>query len=84
VSVRSCAMKRLEVLERSVAELGTCQKCAGIMVTFVNGELRAISRHGQPLGVEERAEFEHARPRCPECGSAFMKIRVPSGERHGA
>jgi hypothetical protein len=71
-------MKRLEVLERSVAELGTCQKCAGIMVTFVNGELRAISCHGQPLRVEERSEFEATRPRCPECGAGFLEVRVPS------
>ncbi len=77
MSVRSSAMKRLEVLERSVAELGTCQKCAGIM-TFVNGELRAISRHGQPLRVEERTEVEATRPRCPECGAGFLDIRVPS------
>jgi hypothetical protein len=44
---------RLEVFERSVG--GACRKCGGIMMTFVNGELRAISRHGQPLGVEERS-----------------------------
>jgi hypothetical protein len=71
--------RRLEALERSIG--GTCQKCAGIMVTFVNEDLRTISRHGQPLGVEERTEFEATRPRCPQCGSAFMEIRVPSGSR---
>jgi hypothetical protein len=54
------------------------------MVTFVNGELRTISRHGQPLGVEERTENESTRPRCPECGAAFMEIRVPSGSRRDA
>jgi hypothetical protein len=50
-------------------------------VTFVNEDLRTISRHGQPLGAEERTEFEATRPRCPQCGSAFMEIRVPSGSR---
>lgn len=70
-------LRRLEVLERSVG--GTCPKCTGIMVTLVGGELRTISRYGQPVGAEERAEFEHARPRCPECGAAFLEVRVPSG-----
>jgi Zn finger protein HypA/HybF involved in hydrogenase expression len=68
--------RRLEVLERSVG--GACQKCAGIMMTIVNGEVRAISRHGQPLRVEERSEFEATRPRCPECGAGFLEVRVPN------
>lgn len=74
--------KRLAVLERSVG--GSCPTCAGIMLTIVNGEVRGISRHGQPLGAEERAEFEATRPRCPECGAGFLEIRVPSEQRETA
>jgi Zn finger protein HypA/HybF involved in hydrogenase expression len=75
--------RRLEALERSVG--GACPKCTGIMVTLVAGELRTITRHGQPLGaVEERAEFESTRPRCPECGAGFLEIRVPSEQRGNA
>jgi hypothetical protein len=61
--------KRLEVLERSG---GTCQKCDGVLATFVNGELRAVMRHGQPMGAAERAEFEAAGSRCRACGAGYL------------
>jgi hypothetical protein len=76
VSGLSSAMKRLEALKRSVG--AACQKCAGVLTTFVNGELLAAMRHGQPMGTAERAEFESASTRCPGCGARFAEMRVPS------
>lgn len=71
--------KRLEALERSGG--GACQKCAGVLTTFVNGELRAATRHGRPMGAAERAAFGEAGSRCPGCGAGFLGIRVPTRSR---
>lgn len=68
--------KRLEVLERSAG--GACPKCSGVLVTVVNGKMRSATRHGEPMGGEERAVFGAAGSRCPACGVGFLEIRVPS------
>ena len=74
--------KRLSVVLRPPPR--PCRRApACVLTTFVNGELRAAMRHGQPMGAAERAEFESASTRCPgrevrkDAGAVGIVIRWP-------
>jgi bacterioferritin-associated ferredoxin len=69
--------RRLEVLERSAG--AGCPKCVGVLATFVNRELRKVTRRGEPMVAAEWAEFEAVGSRCATCGAGFLEIRVPPG-----
>ena len=85
-NVANSLQTRVRCLEDAGGGGGECQRCSGTTVTYVNGGVRSVSKHGRSFTPEEAEAFESEEEagRCPVCGarrSPGIRIGSPAPRR---
>ncbi len=79
--------KRIADLEAAIGSDDKCPRCAGTLITQVNGAIFSVTKYGRPFPQAQAETFaaeERPDNRCPLCGTVRREFGIGWNRRDTA